>query len=180
MAIIPQQFYENDAGWDLTIPKDYSIAPGTTQKLRTGLQLTFPKNIYGEIHNRSSWPKFGLIIITGIVDNGFTGEIHILAQNASQIPIQLHQGDKVAQLLFYPSTKIQFAENKMILTNPTLKQREQKAFGSTNMKRVKKEEKTEAIEDLSREFEHLFNEEEAWNIDEGKEEGKGDEEKSTQ
>ena len=158
MAEIPKRFYENDSGWDLSIPLDYTISPNSIQKLRTGLKLTFPKSLYGIIHNRSSWPKFGLIIIIGILDNCFTGEVYIQAHNISNIPIHLYAGDRIAQLIFHPVQEIQFTGNSMIQSNPNLKKRGEKAFGSTDYRKrdkTKQEEFTNNSGDLTKDFENL-------------------------
>ena len=162
LADIPKQFYGGDSGWDLSIPIDYTIHPKSIQKLRTGLKLTFPKNLYGIIHNRSSWPKFGMIVIIGILDTCFTGEVHVQIQNVSDVPIQLHAGDRVAQLVFHRVEKIQFTEDEMIQSTPTLKKRGARAFGSTNTQKREegKQEEEETrdkhnTEDLTKDFENF-------------------------
>jgi dUTPase len=75
-AIEPKNAYGNDAGWDLPVLNDTMIPEGGGVDVRTGLAVAIPDGYYGRIVARSStMRKRGLMVLEGIIDAGFRGEL---------------------------------------------------------------------------------------------------------
>lgn len=69
---------------------------GTTKEV-----VTLPNNLTAFVEGRSSIGRMGLFVQNaGWVDPGFTGEITLELYNASEVPIELVSGKRVAQLVF--------------------------------------------------------------------------------
>ena len=132
MAHSLKQFYAGDAAYDVTIFEKYTIAPGTVEKLKSGLKFRLPPNTYAEIHGRSSWSSNGLQIIVGLIDSSFFGPIFCQALNFSKEPINLCPGDRIFQILFKSVMPVKLSENAIIKETPNLPMREEKGCGSSN------------------------------------------------
>ena len=105
-AITPTKAYASDAGYDLYANKSYTIQPGQTIKVGTGIALDIPKGYYAEIVPRSGWSyktKLRIANSPGIIDSGYHGEIIVLIHNASNDPFEFYEinrGDRIAQMVF--------------------------------------------------------------------------------
>ena len=63
--------------------------------------IGFPKNITGEIVNKSSTSRKGLFLAsTGWIDPGFVGQLTVVLKNESMRNIKLQYGQKLWQLIF--------------------------------------------------------------------------------
>lgn len=57
-----------------------------------------PPNTYLRIAPRSGLAlKFGIDVLAGVVDPGYTGEIGVILQNLGTEPVHVRKGDKIAQ-----------------------------------------------------------------------------------
>ena len=79
----------------------------------------------GIILGRISLAMQGLTIIPGVIDSDYTGEIQIMISPPTKI-IQIHQGQRIAQLLLLPS-------HTAIGHTATQGERQEKGFGSSDM-----------------------------------------------
>lgn len=106
----PTYAHLTDAGADLYVAKsqNFEIADGATVKINTGVCLSMPDNIFAQVLGRSGLSAQGLIVLTGTVDSGYTGEIGILLHNASGRSYKLEAGQRIAQLVFYERLKADF------------------------------------------------------------------------
>lgn len=73
-------------------------------KVPTGTYGPLPPGTVGLIIGRSSSSLKGLIIIPGVIDADYTGEIQILLSPPTQT-IQIQAGQRIAQLLLLPITQ---------------------------------------------------------------------------
>ncbi len=95
--------YPGDAGIDLPVLQDQWIPPGEYVDVRTGWAAAIPPGFYGRIVGRSScFRKKGLMILEGIIDAGFRGELFTAAYNPSHEPKFVAQGEALAQLIVSP------------------------------------------------------------------------------
>lgn len=63
--------------------------------------IKLPDNLTAFVEGRSSLGRLGLFVQNaGWVDPGFEGEITLELFNASRFSIELHSGDRIAQLVF--------------------------------------------------------------------------------
>jgi dUTP pyrophosphatase len=82
--------YKTDgaAGMDLASVETGTIPPFTTKRFRTGLKIEIPSGYRGEMHERSSAYTAGLIV-RGVIDEDYRGELEIAAYNGNPYPVQV-------------------------------------------------------------------------------------------
>lgn len=126
----PKQAYRDDAGWDLAIAQDETLKPGERRDLRTGVCAAFPDGTWGMIVPRSSIVrKFPVQITTGVIDNGFRGELQILVTNIGLEPVKFLAGDRLAQVILIPMVRVEWVEQGQLPPGT----RELRGFGSSGL-----------------------------------------------
>ena len=104
------------AGFDLASSADVTIAPGTIALVPTGLVIEVPPGHFLGIFARSSTPlKKGLMVANGVgvIDQdycGATDEVKIQVLNFTAAPVQVVQGDRIAQGLLIPVARADWQE----------------------------------------------------------------------
>jgi len=75
--------------------------------------------------------KLGLVLSngTGLIDSSYTGPLMIGALNRSKQPIEIHLGDRIAQLMFIPIHLARFS----IVSEFASTERGDGGFGSTGV-----------------------------------------------
>ena len=101
-AIFPHKAYPTDAGFDLSIPADYVLAPRTHVSIDLGFAVQIPVGWYGQIFARSSVFRQGLAVHPGVIDADFRGAVQLLVYNQLRMAQPVYRGDRLAQLLFLP------------------------------------------------------------------------------
>ncbi|MDO4908414.1 MAG: dUTP diphosphatase [Corynebacterium sp.] len=100
---LPVRAHPGDAGVDLYAAQDATIAPGHRVLVGTGIAIALPFGTVGLIHPRSGLAlRQGLSIVNtpGTVDAQYRGEIKVCLINLDpQTPIEIHRGDRIAQLV---------------------------------------------------------------------------------
>ena len=78
-AVIPYKSRYSDAGYDLTIIKEFKKLNSNTVIYDTGIKLEIPNGYYVEIVPRSSISRSGYILANnvGIIDQGYRGNLYI-------------------------------------------------------------------------------------------------------
>ena len=66
--------FSRSAGLDLYFSIDVNIEVGSINEINTGI----PGNSYGSIRDKSSVAAKGLLILGGVIDNDYTGEIIVI------------------------------------------------------------------------------------------------------
>lgn len=128
---IRQKHYVGDAGWDLAISEDCTIAPGDTVMLPTGVVVELPEGYFARITNRSSTRiAFGVTVNEGIIDNGWRGELFISAHNFLSVAAVLHSGQRIAQMLIHKLHDFKLEEVQSVSSGV----RGTRGFGSTGKK----------------------------------------------
>ena len=99
-AILPTRGHSTDVGLDLYTFGDRWIAPGQSQRLHTYLAVDLDELYWGFITGRSSTVlKHGVMVLSGIVDPGYKGELMVVVHNVTQEPVQLFDGLRLAQFI---------------------------------------------------------------------------------
>jgi dUTP pyrophosphatase len=95
---------EYSAGYDLAADGEYLIQPGTVALVKTGVYLDIPKNYFGMVVSRSSMALAGVVVANspGIIDADYKDEVMVMLRNATQAPVVVTDGQRVAQLVFVP------------------------------------------------------------------------------
>jgi dUTP pyrophosphatase len=69
----------------------------------TGLVFELPLGIEMQVRPRSGLAlKHGIIVpnAPGTIDPDYRGELKVIMQNAGSQPVEIHRGDRIAQLVF--------------------------------------------------------------------------------
>ena len=92
-------------------------------KIPTGYYGPIPPRTRGLILGHSSCTMRGLMVLTGVVDEDYEGEIHIMVNVVKMGNVYLQKREHFAQLLLLPYVKPMKASDKV----------QQGGFGSTNL-----------------------------------------------
>lgn len=112
---LPTRADEGSAGMDLYahLNNDFMrvIKPHTTEMISVGFAMETPNNTYGAIFARSglaSKKNLRPANCVGVVDSTYRGEIFVALHNDSDVPQQIMNGDRIAQLIImeYPTVGI--------------------------------------------------------------------------
>jgi dUTP pyrophosphatase len=79
------------------------------------------------VEDRSGLALRGLTTLAGVIDPGYRGEIKVVLTNLSASPIEIREGDRVAQLRVVQRIEAQFEEVDVLAETP----RNLGGFGST-------------------------------------------------
>ena len=115
-AQLPRYATEGAAGFDLAASENTTIQPGRTALVPTGLVIEVPAGMFLGIFARSSTPlKRGLMVANGVgvVDPDYCGptdEVKIPVLNFTGEPVTVCAGDRIAQGLLLPVTRIDWDE----------------------------------------------------------------------
>ena len=125
----PEPFtaYEKAAGYDFyNIHGRLEISPGQTIVIPSGWAAEIPEGWVGIFHARSSYFKKGLVV-DGVIDSDYRGELGIMATNTSPHLIEIAAGERFAQLVVQPHLS-----GFEIVTELSTTERGEKSYGSTN------------------------------------------------
>lgn len=107
-AVVPTKAHAGDAGWDLTYSDEETwLDPGERWLFGTNLRLAegaIDAGV-GLICPRSGLAhKKGVTVLNspGVVDSSYRGEIKVNLVNLSNEPVDITQGDRIAQLVVVP------------------------------------------------------------------------------
>lgn len=101
----PRFAYEGDAGMDLALSHDLTVPVGAHRMGDTGVHVAIPEGHVGMLFVRSSTGiKRNLVLSngTGIVDNGYRGQVKISLHNTGDTKQHIAAGDYIAQLVIIP------------------------------------------------------------------------------
>jgi len=104
---LPAYQTDSSAGLDLMafLPAEDVIKPMERKLIGTGLFMALPDGYEAQIRPRSGLAlKHGITVLNspGTIDSDYRGEIKILLINLSQEPFTINNGDRIAQMVFYP------------------------------------------------------------------------------
>jgi dUTP pyrophosphatase len=114
-AATPAYQSEHAAGMDLVadLSAPVLIAPRERRPIPTGIALEIPPGYEGQVRPRSGRALAeGLTLINtpGTIDADFRGEVKVLIVNLGEHPIEIHPGDRIAQLIIAPVVRATFVE----------------------------------------------------------------------
>lgn len=128
---LPAYAQPGDAGLDLYAAQDVELAPGERAVVPTGLAVALPPGTVGLVHPRSGLAAkhgLGLVNAPGTIDEGYRGEIKVIAINLDpRETLRLARGERIAQLV------VQRVERVVVQEAESLEDTERGAggFGST-------------------------------------------------
>jgi len=99
-ATLPTRGSVHAAGLDLYSLEDVSIPPKERVLVPTGLAVAIPEGHYGRVAPRSGLAlKYGLDVLSGVIDADYRGEIRCILYNTGDEIIQLPARSKICQLI---------------------------------------------------------------------------------
>ena len=129
---LPRYAHPGDAGLDLAAAEDVTLAPGERHAVATGLAVAVPDGWVGLVHPRSGLAlRHGLTVVNapGTIDAGYRGELKVLLVNLGGEPVEIHRGDRIAQLLLQEVGRAEVVE----VTELSATVRGAGGFGSTGV-----------------------------------------------
>ena len=129
---LPKYQTEGSVGMDLSafIENDILIKPNERELIPTGIALSLPQNIEGQVRPRSGLSlKYGITVLNspGTIDSDYRGEIKVILINHGNEDFLIKNNDRIAQLVFNEVVKVSFKD----VNNLDQTSRDQKGFGST-------------------------------------------------
>lgn len=117
-AKLPTKAYESDAAFDLYLCGEDSWQTGNgVYVLHTGVAVEIPEGYYGQIAGRSSLGKQGYVVLGGVIDSSYRGEVSVLlarmhepASSNTSPSLVFFPGDRIAQLLILPVPQVEVVE----------------------------------------------------------------------
>lgn len=96
--------YPGDAGIDLAISEETTIASRHYALVPTGVSVAIPEGYFGWITGRSStWANHRCDVRTAVIDSGYRGELMIGIDNRGHLPVVFPAGARLGQLVLLPT-----------------------------------------------------------------------------
>ena len=123
------------AGLDIRafIEESITLKPLERKLVKTGLFLEIPLGYEAQVRPRSGFAlKNGVTVLNspGTIDSDYRGEIGVILINLSQENVEIHSGDRIAQLVFASLEQAVWTEVETISET----ERGEGGFGSTGKK----------------------------------------------
>lgn len=101
-AYAPYRAHKTDAGLDIRSRENRLVKAHSGSLLHTGLHVQLPHGTAGLLVSKSGLNVNHGITSTGLIDEGYTGEIMVKLYNHSDENYLVHVGDKISQLVVIP------------------------------------------------------------------------------
>ena len=101
-AYMPERAHTTDAGLDIRSRETKGIMPGGSEIFHTGVHVQLPQGTAGILVSKSGLNTYHGITSTGLIDEGYTGEIVVKLYNHSNYHYVVEKGDKISQLVIVP------------------------------------------------------------------------------
>jgi dUTP pyrophosphatase len=131
-AVVPEQAYEGDAGFDLSACERVTLAPGDRAVVATGLAVEIPEGYAGFVQPRSGLAArhgIGVVNSPGLIDSGYRGEIRVVLINTDRsAAFDIEPGMRIAQLVIAPVATVRLVEVDDLVAS----ERGTRGFGSSS------------------------------------------------
>jgi dUTP pyrophosphatase len=130
---MPEYAKSNDAGFDLRATEDFTIYPGETVMVGTGLAFEIPEGYNGEVRARSGMASKRMLAPInepGTVDSCYRGEVKVPLHNFAPLVVfkecgygdgtrlgynnngiqHVKRGERIAQMVIAPVAQCEFEE----------------------------------------------------------------------
>lgn len=101
-AYKPTRAHDTDAGLDICAMKKGLVRAGQSMVFHTGVHIQLPPNTAGLFVSKSGLMINHDITATGLVDEGYDGEIMVKLFNHGNTDYMVEAGDKIGQLVVMP------------------------------------------------------------------------------
>ncbi|MFO1060188.1 MAG: dUTP diphosphatase [Dongiaceae bacterium] len=112
---LPAYATPGSAGLDLlaAIAEPLTLAPGERRAVPTGIAIALPEGFEAQVRPRSGLAlRQGVTVLNspGTIDADYRGEIQAILINLGAGPVSLGRGERIAQLVVAPVTRIAWEE----------------------------------------------------------------------
>jgi dUTP pyrophosphatase len=112
---LPRYMTADAAGMDIyaDLGDDLTIPPLGRALIPTGFALALPQSYEAQVRPRSGLAfRSGLTILNspGTIDADYREEVQILVINLGDQPVQIRRGERIAQLVVAPITRVRWQE----------------------------------------------------------------------
>lgn len=101
-AYAPYRAHKTDTGLDIRARETRLVKAHSSALFHTGLHVQLPHGTAGLLVSKSGLNVNHGITSTGLIDEGYTGEILVKLYNNSDENYLVHAGDKISQLVVIP------------------------------------------------------------------------------
>ena len=101
-AFEPTRAHLTDAGLDIRAKYSGVVRAHSSAVFQTGVHVKLPSWHCGLLVSKSGLNVNNDITSTGLIDEGYTGEIKVKLYNHGQEDYYVHAGDKISQLVVLP------------------------------------------------------------------------------
>ena len=101
-AYFPERAHKTDAGLDIKSKETRFVLAHSSAIFHTGLHVQLPHGTAGLLVSKSGLNVNHGITSTGLIDEGYTGEIMVKLYNHSDYDYLVNAGDKISQLVIIP------------------------------------------------------------------------------
>lgn len=127
-AFAPVRAHSTDAGLDLRSSKPVRVPAKGSAIVGTGVHVELPKGCCGLLVSKSGLNVKHDITSTGLIDEGYTGEIVVKLYNHGNNSYQIEAGDKISQLVVIP---VKYEDVELVDKLESDSDRKNNGFGST-------------------------------------------------
>lgn len=133
--VLPAYETIGSAGLDIRafIEESITLKPFERKLVKTGLFLEIPIGFEAQVRPRSGFAlKNGVTVLNspGTIDADYRGEVGVILINLSQEKVEIHSGDRIAQLVFAKVEQAEWTEVETLSET----ERGEGGFGSTGKK----------------------------------------------
>jgi len=127
-AFAPVRAHKTDAGLDIR-SRDTQIVPAKESAIfRTGVHVELPEGTAGILVSKSGLNTKHDITSTGLIDEGYNGEIVVKLYNHGGYDYTVNAGDKISQLVVFP---VRYEEVELVEEFNKATDRGSNGFGSS-------------------------------------------------
>ena len=113
---LPAYATEGSAGLDIVaaITEEITLAPGERRLVPAGIAIALPAGYEAQLRPRSGLAaRHGVTLVNspGTIDADYRGEIQAILINLGASPFRLRRGDRMAQLVVAPVTRVRWQES---------------------------------------------------------------------
>lgn len=101
-AYEPTRAHDTDAGLDIYAKDEVYVFPNDSAIFHTGVHVELPKGCAGLLVSKSGLNVKHDITNTGLIDEGYSGEIVVKLYNHGPRGHAFYAGDKISQLVIIP------------------------------------------------------------------------------
>ena len=131
-AQIPKQGKPGDVGLDLFTLGTHMVEPGSFVDVPCGVRVAFDPGWWGHIVARSSTYRHrGLLVVSGVIDSGYTGPLFVGVVNQGPDPMLVEHGDRLGQMILMANYTDVAVIKEISLEDMPVTERGQDGFGST-------------------------------------------------